>query len=106
MRSINQIITAMAAALWPNDGRRYAHRANRHNANRPGPGGKNFMSPWGGRWFGKGGARPRGYDNPWRAGGWDFYSHAVYPHSSKRQQARYKRQIEAGQIRNAVCVKL
>lgn len=63
------------------DGRDYAHRANRHNANRPGPGGINYPGRF--KLIRKG-------------------SSTVYPHSSKRQQARYKRQIEAEQIGNEV----
>lgn len=59
------------------DGRSYANRSNRNNANRPGPGGKNY---------------PR-RGKPIRPG-----TNAVYPHSSARQQARYARQIAAGQI--------
>lgn len=39
--------------------------------------------------------RPKGYRNG---------RGLTYKHSSKRQQARYARQIAAGQIRNAPCV--
>lgn len=60
-----------------NAGLKYANRANRRRKNKPGPGGKNYP----------------GRGKPIREG-----TSTVYPHSSARQQARYARQIAAGQI--------